>query len=148
MPSTHLSLHYHIVFSTKLRASIISRNWSRELHALLGGIAANLGAVPQEIGGMADHVHLLLSLRATHCLADVVRDLKANSSRWANDREREQGFQWQEGYGAFTVSAQNTPKVAEYIRNQEEHHRVRTFQEEYLALLNRGMVDFDDRYLW
>lgn len=148
MPSTHLSLHYHIVFSIKDRARIISRRWMKDLHGYLGGIITNLGAVPDSIGGVEDHVHLLVGLRATHCLADVVRDIKANSSRWANDAAREKGFQWQEGYGAFTVSAILTEKAHDYILKQEEHHRVKSFQEEYVELLQKGMVEYDERYLW
>jgi putative transposase len=148
MPSTHLSLHYHIVFSTKDRARIISRRWMKDLHGYLGGIITNLGGVPESIGGVEDHVHLLIGLRATHCLADVVRDIKANSSRWANDAAREKGFQWQEGYGAFTVSAILKEKAHRYILKQDEHHRVRSFQEEYVELLQKGMVEYDERYLW
>ena len=148
MPSTHLSFHYHVVFSTKDRARVISRRWMQDLHGYLGGIITNLGGVPESIGGVEDHVHLLIGLRATHCLADVVRDIKANSSRWANDAAREKGFQWQEEYGAFTVSAMLTKKVHDYILKQEEHHGVRSFQEEYVVLLERGMVEYDERYLW
>jgi putative transposase len=147
MPSTHLSLHYHIVFSTKDRVRSI-RDWRERLHGYVGGIIQNLGGIPEGIGGVEDHVHLLVGLRATHCLADVVRDIKANSSGWVHTDIGDRSFAWQEGYGAFTVSAQNTPAVREYIRNQEEHHRTRTFQEEYVEFLKRGMVDFDERYLW
>jgi len=120
----------------------------KDLHAYLGGIVTNLGGVPESIGGVEDHVHLLIGLRATHCLANVVRDVKANSSRWANDAAREKGFQWQEGYGAFTVSAILTEKAHNYILKQEEHHRQRSFQEEYVELLQKGMVEYDERYLW
>src|SRR5687768_17610934 len=132
MASTHLSLHDHAVFSTKDRKGSIESSWRDRLHAYLGGIVENLGGVPQAVGGVADHVHLLIGLRATHCLADVMRDLKANSSRWVRDEVRRSTFSWQEGYGAFTVSAQMLGQVKEYIRRQEEHHRVRSFQEEYL----------------
>lgn len=148
MPSTHLSLHYHIVFSTKDRARLITPRWRADLHGFIGGILRNLDAVPEAIGGVEDHVHLLVGLRATHCLADVVRDVKANSSRWASDRERVPGFQWQEGYGAFTVSAHLTAQACRYIAKQEAHHRTKSFQEEYVDFLRRGMVEYDERYLW
>ncbi|HAV61861.1 MAG TPA: IS200/IS605 family transposase [Verrucomicrobiales bacterium] len=148
MPSTHLSLHYHVVFSTKDRIRSIQRDWRARLHAYLGGIAQNLNGIPEAIGGVEDHVHLLLGLRATHCLADVIRDLKANSSGWVHKETGDPAFAWQEGYGAFTVSAQLTGQVREYIAKQEEHHRVRTFQEEYVEFLKRGMVEYDERYLW
>lgn len=102
----------------------------------------------QSAGWVADHVHLLIGLRATARLADVVRDLKAVSSRWVHDEIRERAFAWQEGYGAFTVSASQREAVREYIARQEEHHRKRTFQEEYVELLQRSGVEYDERYLW
>jgi REP element-mobilizing transposase RayT len=148
MPSTHLSLHYHVVFSTKARAPLIAAAWRERLHAYIGGVVRNIEGVPETIGGVADHVHLLIGLRATARLADVVRDLKAVSSRWVHDEIGERAFAWQEGYGAFTVSASQREAVREYIARQEEHHRTRTFQEEYLELLQRSGVEFDERYLW
>jgi len=148
MPSTHLSLHYHIIFSTKDRAPVIAPAWLERLHAYLGGVVRNVEGVPEAIGGVADHVHLLLGLRATACLADVVRDVKAVSSRWVHEEIGERTFAWQEGYGAFTVSASQLGSVREYIAKQEEHHRKRTFQKEYLELLQRSGVEFDGRYLW
>ncbi len=148
MPSTHLSLHYHVVFSTKDRAPIITAAWRERLHAYLGGVVRNVEGVPEIIGGVADHVHLLLGLRATACLADVMRDVKAVSSRWVHEEIGERTFAWQEGYGAFTVSASQRETVREYIARQEEHHRKRTFQEEYIELLKRSGVEYDERYLW
>ena len=148
MPSTHLSLHYHLIFSTKDREPIIVAGWRERLHAYLGGVARNVEGVPEAIGGVADHVHLLIGLRATARLADVVRDLKAVSSRWVHDEIGERAFAWQEGYGAFTVSASQRGAVREYIAGQEEHHRIRTFQEEYVELLQRSGVEYDERYLW
>jgi REP element-mobilizing transposase RayT len=147
MPSTHLSLHYHLVFSTKERRPLIVPAWRERLHAYLGGILNDLGAIPQAIGGVADHVHLLAGLKATHCLADVMRDLKRGSSEWVHDTIREREFAWQEGYGAFTVSANVRAEVRAYIARQEEHHRTRTFREEYLEFLRRGGVEFDERYV-
>lgn len=148
MSSTHLSLHYHIVFSTKDRAPLIQPSWQGRLHAYLGGVARNVDGIAETVGGVSDHVHLLIGLRATACLADVVRDLKAVSSRWVHEEIGKPAFAWQEGYGAFTVSASQRAQVREYIARQEEHHRKRTFQEEYLELLERSGVDFDTRYLW
>ncbi len=148
MPSTHLSLHYHIVFSTKNRAPVIAESVRERLHAYLGGIVRNLNAVPEAIGGTADHVHLLLGMRATTPLADLVRDLKAVSSRWVHEEMRVLEFAWQEGYGAFTVSPSQRDAVREYIIRQEEHHRRRSFQKEYVELLKRSGVAFDEQYLW
>ena len=148
MPSTHLSLHYHVVFSTKNRVPTIAEAWRGRLHAYLGCVVRNVEGVPEAIGGVADHVHLLIGLRATARLADVVRDVKAVSSRWVHDETGVREFSWQEGYGAFTVSASQRDMVREYIAKQEEHHRQRTFQEEYVELLKRSGVEYDDRYLW
>ncbi len=148
MPSTHLSLHYHLVFSTKERRNFIDSAWRERLHAYLGGIIRSLDGIPQTVGGTGDHVHLLIGLRATHRLADVMRDLKSASSQWVHEEIGMAIFAWQEGYGAFTVSASNYEHVARYILRQEEHHRQRTFQEEYRELLDRSGVAFDERYLW
>ena len=147
MPSTHLSLHYHLVFSTKDRRAIIVPEWRERLHAYMGGILNSMGAFPQAIGGVADHVHLLVGLKATHCLADVMCDLKRGSSEWVHGTIGERAFAWQEGYGAFTVSANVRDGVRLYIARQEEHHRTLTFREEYLEFLRRGGVEFDERFV-
>ena len=148
MPSTHLSLHYHLVFSTKERRNLIDPAWHNRLHAYLGGIVRSAGGVPEAIGGVGDHVHLLLGLRATHRLADLLRDLKSASSEWVHQEIRMATFSWQEGYGAFTVSASDLTSVARYVRGQEAHHRKKTFQEEYREMLTRSGVAFDERFLW
>jgi REP element-mobilizing transposase RayT len=148
MPSTNLSLHYHVVLSTKNRADIIATAWRERVHAYLGGVVPNVEGVPEAKGGVADHLHLLIGLRATACLADIWRDVKAVSSKWVHEEIGERSFAWQEGYGAFTVSASQRDAVRAYIAKQEEHHRKRTFQEEYLELLKRSGVDYDERYLW
>ena len=148
MPSTHLSLHFHVVFSTKNREPRIAAEWRERLHGYLGGVARKSGCVPEAIGGVADHVHLLLGLTATARLADVVRDIKAVSSKWIHEETGDRAFAWQEGYGAFSVSPSHRETVRSYIASQEEHHRKRTFQEEYLELLNRCGVGYDERYLW
>ncbi len=148
MASTHLSLHYHIIFNTKDRAPIIAPDWRDRLHAYMGGVIRNVEGVPEAIGGVADHVHLLIGLRATARLSDVVRDLKAVSSRWVHDEVGDRGFSWQEGYGAFTVSASQLEAVRAYIAGQEVHHQRRTFQEEYLELLKKSGVNYDERFVW
>src|SRR5262245_45027930 len=133
MPGTHLSLHYHIVFSTKGRARTIADSWRAELHAYIGGIIRDVGAIPQSIGGTGDHVHVLLGLKATHTLADVIRQMKRGSSVWIHEHGVK-NFAWQEGYGAFTVSASQLAKVERYIANQVAHHRNKTFEDEYVEL--------------
>ena len=147
MPATHLSLRYHVVFSTHGRRRIIADPWRDELHAYMGGIIRDVGAVPQSIGGPGDHVHVLLGLKATHALADVIRQIKRGSSEWVH-KHGVKKFAWQEGYGAFTVSSSQLDKVEKYIVNQVEHHRKKTFEEEYVELLRLSGVEFDEKYLW
>jgi putative transposase len=148
MPSTHLSLHYHVVFSTKNRHPWIDVAWRDDLHAYLGGCVKTLDGVPEEIGGVGDHVHLLLGLKGTHSLAEVLREIKTASSRWIHEHVALPAFRWQEGYGAFTVSRSNIAPVRNYIATQAEHHRKRTFQDEYRDLLTKHEIDFDERFLW
>ena len=148
MPSTHLALHVHVAFSKKDRMPFIQPEWRDRLHSYLGGVVNNLGAIPEAIGGVADHVHLLLGLRATHALAPVVRDIKAGSSRWVHEEIGLSKFSWQEGYGAFSVSPSQCQVVKDYIAGQEEHHRTKSFQEEYVDFLKKCCVEFDERFLW
>ena len=148
MPSTHLSLHYHIVFSTKERRSLIDESYRERLHAYLGGAIRTAGGAAEAVGGVADHVHLLLGLRATHCLANVVRDIKAASSEWVHQEIKQARFSWQEGYGAFTVSASQIDTVKRYIANQHKHHFKKSFQEEYREMLVKSRIQFDEKYLW
>jgi REP element-mobilizing transposase RayT len=148
MASTHLSLHYHLVFSTKNREPWLSPTSRSRVHEYIGGTVRGLGGIAHAVGGTADHVHVFAGLRATHCLADVMREVKSESSAWIHNELGLAGFAWQEGYGGFTVSASSLEKVRAYVLRQEEHHRVATFQEEYVAMLQRGLVEYDERYLW
>lgn len=148
MPSTHLSLHYHLVFSTKDRRPLITDAWRARLHAFLGGAVRTIGGIPETVGGTDDHVHLLVGLRATHQLADVLREIKHSSSQWVHEEIDVKAFAWQEGYGAFTVSVSHVPQVKRYIAQQAEHHRRRSFQEEYLEFLKQSGIEFDERFLW
>ncbi len=148
MPSTHLSLHYQIVFSTKDRRPLIAEEWRGRLHAFLGGAMRTVAGIPGAVGGTSDHVHLLVGLRATHRLADVLREIKHSSSQWVHEEIGVKDFAWQEGYGAFTVSASSLDAVKRYIANQAEHHRRRTFQDEYVGFLKQSGVEFDERFLW
>jgi REP element-mobilizing transposase RayT len=147
MPSTYLSLNYHLVFSTKERVPAITAAILPRLHDYLGGTVRGLGGVSQGIGGVADHVHLLVGLKATHCLADFMRELKKASSVWMHDEIGVREFAWQEGYAAFTVSATARAAVQRYIANQAAHHRRRTFREELVDLLRRAEVAYDEKYL-
>ncbi|MGH9897750.1 MAG: IS200/IS605 family transposase [Pyrinomonadaceae bacterium] len=148
MPSTHVSLHYHLIFSTKERMSMISKEWRDNLHAYLGGIVKGLNGVPLAIGGADDHVHLLVGLKSSHRLDYFLRDLKADSSEWVHKEIEKRKFAWQKGYGALSISPSNIEGVKRYIFNQEEHHRHKTFQEEYIELLQTSSIEYDERYLW
>jgi len=148
MPSTHLSLHVHIVFSTKNREPIILPVWRDRLHAYIGGILRTLQAIPDSVGGVEDHIHLLVGIRANHAVADLVREIKSLSSRWIHEELGQTRFAWQEGYGAFTISSSEIAALQKYISKQEEHHRARTFQDEYLDFLARQNIGFDEKYLW
>ncbi len=147
MPSTFLSLHYHIVFSTKDREPIIELGWRGRLYEYMAATSKRLGAQCPIIGGTADHVHQLVELRATHVLADFMRELKKSSSMWVRETIPNPAFTWQEGYAAFTVSASGVDEVRRYIENQEEHHRARSFREELVIMLQRSGVKYDERYL-
>jgi putative transposase len=144
MASTYLSLNVHIVFATKDRAPQIDPEWSPELHAYLSGTAIGLNTIPFIVGGVADHVHLLLSIRATHCVADLVRELKKSSHSWCV--EKYSRFRWQEGYGAFSAGTSELPRLTSYIQSQEEHHREFDSRNELLQLLKEHNVEYDRRY--
>jgi len=147
MPSTHLASYVHLIFSTKERRKLISSEWRPRLHAYLGGIVRGMDAVPLAVGGVDDHGHLLVSLRSKHRLDYFVRDLKADSSAFVH-KEFTRLFEWQKGYGGFSVCPKEINVVRRYIENQEAHHRSETFTSEYVRLLEENEVDYDDDYLW
>jgi len=148
MPSTHLSLFYHIVFSTKNRYPFIKESWEPRLHGYIGGIIRELSGVAVAVGGIQDHVHIEARLRSTHCLARFVQDVKTHSSLWVHREIGSGAFSWQDGYGAFTVGSSEVDVLKRYIVGQKEHHRKKSFQEEYLELLRKYGIEFDERYLW
>lgn len=147
MPSTHTRLLYHLIFATKHRAPSMDEAWRARLHEYLGGCIAGLEGTPQGVGGVADHVHLLVGLKPTHCLSDFMRELKKSSSSWVRQTIGMPEFAWQEGYAAFTVSPSARDAVRDYIDRQEEHHRRQTFREELVELLRKSGVAYDERYL-
>ena len=146
MPSTHLSLHYHIIFSTKGRRRIIAETWREDLHAYMGGIVRDVGAVAGCIGGPGDHVHALVGLKATHAggcgSPDEARFIGVDSPTRCKQvcvARRVRGF---------TVCPSQLSRVHRYIANQMEHHRKKTFEEEYVELLRLSRVEFEEKYLW
>ena len=146
MGSTFFSLHYHIVFSTKARRPLIHVEWRSRLHSYLGGIIRGMNGVPEIVGGVTDHVHFLASLRPAHSVADLMRDLKKDSTNWIK-KNFERRFAWQEGYAAFTVSPTATDAVHSYIAKQEEHHSKYSFPDELRDLLGKAGVAYEEKYL-
>jgi putative transposase len=149
MPSTYTNLLYHVVFSTKCRSPLITNKFQDELYHYIGGIIRKESGVLLEIGGINDHIHLLIKLKSAVSVADVICRIKANSSKWANDNKMElRKFGWQEGYSAFSVSESQVPTIRKYIQDQEKHHQKQSYQQEYIALLNRNRIQYDEQYLW
>ena len=135
----------HHVFSTKGRHPYFHSKIIQEIHSYLGGTIKGLGAEPLIVGGVEDHVHLLIGFKTNQCLADLVREVKKSSTRWLQHEIPD--FSWQEGGGVFTVSPERTAGVRKYIENQAEHHRTKTFREEYIELLRFANIDFDESQL-
>ena len=149
MPQSFVCLHCHIVFSTKHRKPWITSELAPRLHDYIGGIIRGVGGLLISAGGMSDHTHLLVSLGKMNSAAELVRDVKSNSSGWIHKTFPDLAhFGWQTGYGAFAVSHSNLDEVKRYIANQTEHHRVRTFKEEFLAFLQKHNLEYNERYLW
>lgn len=146
MPHTYSQNYLHVVFSTKERRKLIAASMQPKLWAYMAGIARNHDFLVLANGGIEDHVHLLIQLPPVLSLAKAVSLLKANSSSWMSEHGR--NFAWQEGYGAFSVSASNMATVKRYIANQEKHHRRRTFEDEFIALLKKHDIPFDPKYVF
>jgi REP element-mobilizing transposase RayT len=149
MGHTYTSLLTHVIFSTKDRAPSLEADIREEIEKYVCGVARNLGARTLAINSVADHAHMLIQMPATTSVADIVSRLKSNSSRFVHAKwPRQSKFAWQQGYGAFSVSRSGVDDVVRYIATQEEHHRKRTFQEEYLEFLERYEIGYDERYVW
>ena len=149
MGGKHISLLIHFVSSTAGREPWIGTDWQDDLFGYIGGIVKNKNARLICAGGMHDHVHLCASLPSTITIADFVSVVKSNSSRWVHESfPKRRAFAWQEGYGAFSVSKSAETNVTRYIRNQQHHHRKRSFKEEFLKFLDKYEIEYDERYLW
>jgi REP element-mobilizing transposase RayT len=149
MAGTYTNLLYHLVFSTKGRFPLVTRELQPELYAYVGGVVRGEGGVLIEIGGMPDHVHLLAKFKPTASVSEMLRLVKGSSSKWVNEEKlKARKFGWQDGYGAFSVSESQVEAVREYIRTQEAHHGALSYQDEFLALLDRHGIEYDERYLW
>jgi putative transposase len=146
---SYVSSFHHLVFSTKERRPLITPALQARLWPFMGGIARQNKMTAVQVGGVEDHVHLLLSLPATMSIAKAAQLIKGGSSKWVHDTFPEhRTFNWQEKYGSFSVSASKVDEIDRYIRNQPAHHRKMSFQEEFLALLKKHRIEFDEKYLW
>jgi REP element-mobilizing transposase RayT len=150
MPQSLSNVIVHIVYSTKNRKPFLRNAELREeMHRQLGGASKTLECPPIIVGGTEDHVHLLARQSRTICLAEWVKELKRTTSVWIKERDaRQRAFQWQTGYGAFSVSQSKVSEVVEYVENQDEHHRRFDFKTEFRRLLERHGIEYDERYVW
>ncbi|MFZ5430446.1 MAG: IS200/IS605 family transposase [Bacteroidota bacterium] len=149
MPNTYTQIHIHAVFAVQDRISLIHKSWKDELYKYISGIIKKNGHKIIVIDGMPDHIHLFFGMRPAQSLSDLMQDIKGDSSKWINNMRFIKGrFSWQEGYGAFSYSKSHINNVIEYIRNQEIHHRKRSFIEEYIDFLEKYEVPYDERYIF
>jgi REP element-mobilizing transposase RayT len=149
MAGTFSQIYIQVVFSVKGRENLISKKWQEDLHKYIAGIIRNKEQKPIIIGGMPDHIHAFIGLRPSMAISDLLRDIKNNSSNFINDRKFVKGrFSWQEGYGAFSYSHSQIDNVYNYILNQEKHHQIKTFKEEYSDFLKEFETEFNEKYLF
>jgi REP element-mobilizing transposase RayT len=147
--SSYSQILLHVVFGTKGRERLLVREVRHELFPFMESVIREIGGTALALGGTLDHVHLLVRISAAHCAADLVNKIKANSSHWIHERwATRRRFAWQTGYAAFSVSPSNAPAVIRYIEDQENHHRKKSFREEYLSLLKKHGVAFDPQFVF
>lgn len=149
MANTYSQLNIHCIFAVKGRENFIAKDFRDDLYRYMSGILKNDGSYSLAVGGWLDHVYAFFELPPAMAIADQMRILKATSSKWINDNKLVQGkFQWQEGYGAFSYSRSQRNSVIQYITHQELHHKEKTFREEYIELLNKFGIPFEDKYVF
>jgi putative transposase len=149
MANTYTQIHLHIVFAVKGRQSLIQPTFKNELYKYISGIIENHEHKLLAINGMPDHIHILIGYRPSQSLPELLQDIKGDSSKWINSKDFVKGrFEWQSGYGAFSYSKSQLKDVINYIENQEKHHRKKTFHEEYVEMLQKFEVDFNQEYLF
>ncbi len=149
MAHSYISCLVHYVFSTKDRRKIITADLAERLYPYMGGIARQHDLTALAIGGMSDHVHVFLSLPSTTSMAKAIQQIKGASSKWVHDTfPSRRDFQWQEGYGAFSTGISQAADTAQYIQKQKEHHRRKTFQEEFISFPEKHDIEYDPRYVW
>jgi putative transposase len=149
MANTYTQIHIQAVFVVSNRQCIISPDWKTELYKYMTGIIQNNQHKVLAINGMPDHIHILFGMRPSQSLSDLMQDVKGDSSKWINKNHLVNGhFSWQEGYGGFSYCKSHVNQVINYIRNQENHHNVKTFYEEYLDLLKQFEINYDERFFF
>lgn len=149
MANTYSQIYIYVVFAVHGRENLILSGWKEQIYKYITGIATNHGQKLIAIGGVADHIHILIGFKPNFEISKLVQEIKSNSSRWINSKQLVRGrFQWQEGFGAFSYSRSQIDDVVKYILNQESHHTRHTFRSEFIGLLNRFDVDYDNQYLF
>jgi putative transposase len=149
MPQSLSNVLIHTVFSTKNRTPAFTDHTLRtETHSYLAGVAKTLDCFPISIGGVEDHVHLLTTLSRTITIADFIKETKRVTTNWLKKEKQIENFQWQAGYGCFSVSESNRESVIQYITNQEEHHKTMSFQDEYRKICDKYRVNLDEKFVW
>ena len=149
MANTYTQIHIHAVFSVQNRISLIQKKWQDRLYQYMIAIIQNHGHKVLSIGGMPDHIHILFGFRPAQSLSDLIQNVKRDSSAWVNkEKLAVRRFSWQEGYGAFSYSKSQIPRVAKYIENQEKHHTNRSFLEEYKKILIDFGLEYNEKYIF
>ncbi len=149
MPGTFTQLYVQCIFAVKGRQKLLNKTWREDVFKYMAGILTNKGQKPIIINGVEDHVHLLIGLTSSVSISELIRDVKNNSSQFINNHNWVRGkFYWQEGFGAFTYSHSQLDMIYNYVKNQEEHHKVKSFKEKYLAFLNKFNVTYEEKYVF
>jgi putative transposase len=149
MANTYFQIYMHTIFAVKGRSSLISPKWKEDLYKYISGILSHRSQKLLAINGMPDHIHLLIGIKPNCNLSDLVRDVKAGSSKHINESRWTAGrFEWQEGFGAFSLGHSQLDTIFTYIRNQEEHHRKKTFKEEYTEFLEAYKIEYQPQFLF
>jgi len=149
MPNTYSQVHLQFVFAVKYRERLIENSWKDELYKYITGIVQQHKHKMLCINGMPDHLHILVGMRPTQSVSDLLQDIKGSSSKWINGKKLVKGkFEWQEGFGVFSYSKSQIKTVALYIENQEQHHKKKLFREEYIELLKEFEVEYDEKYIF
>tara|TARA_R110002049_G_scaffold68135_1_gene176764 strand:+ start:1210 stop:1668 length:459 start_codon:yes stop_codon:yes gene_type:complete len=149
MANTYTQLYFHVVFAVKGRKNAISKIWKDDLYKSISGLVANKNQKLMIINGVQNHIHILLGTQPNCMLSELVRDIKANSSKWINEKKLvERKFEWQSGFGGFTIGQSQLPQIIDYIKKQEEHHQSKSFKDEYMEFLKAYKIDFNPEYIF